>query len=560
MSSFLFPDILCHRLDTAFMNFWWGFPVNKAHNLSLKSWNSICLPKDQGGLGFRLMKDINVSLIAKLSWKILVNHDALWIPLFKEKYIKYGTLLSCPLSIGSYIWNGITSVVPLLKSGSCYIPHISSSLDIWHSPWIPTLPNFQPVPRVPRLCLEYPLAISDLIHPQYLTWNLSLLLFLFDPVTVSKILKVSIRDMSDSLIWIASASGVFSTKTAHHLYSSSRSPPVSPVAPISWKGLWKLKLNHRLKLFLWKMVWNIVPTNDRIAQSIVTSQRDSSCSLCSASTDSQLHLFFSCPIAKVIWRNSFWPLDITALCISEISNWLNIILHPGIIGIPPEDFHLFQIFAMVACDRIWHSRNKAHHDGWIPNALSISADVNRSSQTHFRAWSNKISPVHQVWTKHAPLCFKINYDTAIRRNFSAQAAVCRDSTGDIIQVLTRISLLCTPLYGEATAALLAATFCSSMGLSHVTFEGDSLTVNLAINNPTISQDWRISSIISDFISTISPTTSWSASNINRSANFCAHYVADWVATIFTSSCIPTSSSSIPPCLGMDFSFSFFKVP
>jgi hypothetical protein len=116
------------------------------------------------------------------------------------------------------------------------------------------------------------------------------------------------------------------------------------------------------------------------------------------------------------------------------------------------------------------------------------------------------------------------------------------------------------LYGEATAALLAATFCSSMGLSHVTFEGDSLTVNLAINNPTISQDWRISSIISDFILTISPTTSWSASNINRSANFCAHYVADWVATIFTSSCIPTSSSSIPPCLGMDFSFSFFKVP
>jgi len=69
-------------------------------------------------------------------------------------------------------------------------------------------------------------------------------------------------------------------------------------------------------------------------------------------------------------------LDIIALCISEISDWLNIILHPGIIGIPLEDFHLFQIFAMVACDRIWHSRNKAHHDGWIPNALSISADVN----------------------------------------------------------------------------------------------------------------------------------------------------------------------------------------
>jgi hypothetical protein len=262
MSSFLFPNILCNRLDAAFRNFWWGFPVNKTHNLSLKSWKSICLPKDQGGLGFRLMKDINVSLIAKLGWKILVNHDALWIPLFKEKYIKYGTLLSCPLSTGSYIWNGITSVVPLLKLGACYIPHASSSLDIWHSPWIPSLPNFQPVPRVPRLCLDYPLAISNLIHPQFLTWNVSLLLFLFAPEKVSKILKVFTRALSDSLIWTASASGVFSTKTAHHLYSSSRSTPISLVTPSSWKDLWKLKLNHRLKLFLWKMTWNIVPTKD----------------------------------------------------------------------------------------------------------------------------------------------------------------------------------------------------------------------------------------------------------------------------------------------------------
>jgi hypothetical protein len=63
------------------------------------------------------MKDINVSLIAKLGWKLLSNHDALWISLFQKKYIKYGTLLSCPLSSGSFIWNGIKSMVLLLKSG-----------------------------------------------------------------------------------------------------------------------------------------------------------------------------------------------------------------------------------------------------------------------------------------------------------------------------------------------------------------------------------------------------------------------------------------------------------
>jgi hypothetical protein len=292
MSSFMFLDILCHHLDNTFRNFWWGFPKGKTHNLTLKFWSSICLPKNQGGLGFRLMKDINVSLIAKLGWELLSNHDALWIALFKEKYIKYGTLLSCPLRSGSFIWNGIISVVPLLKLGICYSSHVSSPLDIWFSPWIPTLPNFQPTPRVSRLIMENPLAISDLINPITLNWNVSLLTFLFDYSTVTEILKIKIRALSNALLWIGSASGIFTTKSVHHLFTSNRPFPVSLVSSVNWKGLWKLKLNHRLKLFLWKMVWNIVPTRDRILRSIFSSQMDTSCSLCSHTTDSLILFFF----------------------------------------------------------------------------------------------------------------------------------------------------------------------------------------------------------------------------------------------------------------------------
>jgi hypothetical protein len=74
MNTFLLPDAFCHKLDIVFKNFWWGFPNNKARNLSLKSWSSLCLPKDQSGLGFRPMKDVNLSLISKLGWKLLTNH------------------------------------------------------------------------------------------------------------------------------------------------------------------------------------------------------------------------------------------------------------------------------------------------------------------------------------------------------------------------------------------------------------------------------------------------------------------------------------------------------
>jgi hypothetical protein len=65
MSSFLMPISFNSSLDKIFKKIWWGFPKDKARNLSLKSWSSICLLKKEGGLGFRRMHEFNLSLIAK---------------------------------------------------------------------------------------------------------------------------------------------------------------------------------------------------------------------------------------------------------------------------------------------------------------------------------------------------------------------------------------------------------------------------------------------------------------------------------------------------------------
>jgi hypothetical protein len=254
MSSFLFPDGLCKQLDRAFKIFWWGFPKDKTRNLSLKSWNSLCLPNDQGGLGFRLMKEVNLSLISKLGWKMLSNHNSLWVSLFQQKYIRYGNFLSSPLPSGSWIWNGIKATLPIISAGACFIPHNHSSLPIWSTPWIPTSPSFTPKPRLASIPSNHLLAISDLIHSPTLSWKQNLLHFLFDPTTTSEILKIQICSHSDSLLWTPSTTGLFSTKSTHYLISSFSPSTPSPLPKSCWKTLWKLKLNHQLKLFLWKMV------------------------------------------------------------------------------------------------------------------------------------------------------------------------------------------------------------------------------------------------------------------------------------------------------------------
>jgi hypothetical protein len=61
----------------------------------------------------------------------------------------------------------------------------------------------------------------------------------------------------------------------------------------------------------------------------------------------------------VVWRQSFWPLDTIALNVTNMTDWLLIILHlHRMLGVPPAETHRFQIFAIVACDYLWFTRNK----------------------------------------------------------------------------------------------------------------------------------------------------------------------------------------------------------
>jgi len=137
--------------------------------------------------------------------------------------------------------------------------------------------------------------------------------------------------------------------------------------------------------------------------------------------------------------------------------------------------------------------------------------------------------------------FGVNYDTAIRNSFSAQATVCRDSSGSIIQCSSLISPPCTAVYGEAFVALLAVCLALSLQFSSFILEGDSLTVTLTLQKPDHTQDWPIAPIIFEAISMIPSSSTWLGNHVNRSANFCVHHVANWAATRSFSGGIPTLS-------------------
>ena len=64
MSVFKLLDSLCDKMTSMVRKFWWGQKEGR-NKMTWLSWEKMCAPKKDGGLGFRDLKAFNISLLAK---------------------------------------------------------------------------------------------------------------------------------------------------------------------------------------------------------------------------------------------------------------------------------------------------------------------------------------------------------------------------------------------------------------------------------------------------------------------------------------------------------------
>lgn len=64
---------------------------------------------------------------------------------------------------------------------------------------------------------------------------------------------------------------------------------------------WKLKIPHKLQIFLWKLIHNTLPVKHNLRHYATTN--DVTCMLCNSNQIEDInHLFFTCHFAKTIWN------------------------------------------------------------------------------------------------------------------------------------------------------------------------------------------------------------------------------------------------------------------
>ncbi|KAL0342468.1 UNVERIFIED_CONTAM: hypothetical protein Scaly_1909400 [Sesamum calycinum] len=151
----------------------------------------------------------------------------------------------------------------IIQLGACFPVSKQSTINIWEQPWIPSIQNFTPeCPQDPNL--SWSTLVRDLIDQSCNQWKLELLNQMFPQSIVKEIRKIQILESPEPPrpFWAPSKLGKFSTKAVFHTIQRITTQE-DPNAKVLGKRIWSLDLHNRLKLFVWRTLFDTLPTRAR---------------------------------------------------------------------------------------------------------------------------------------------------------------------------------------------------------------------------------------------------------------------------------------------------------
>ena len=182
-------------------------------------------------------------------------------------------------------------------------------------------------------------------------------------------------------------------------------------------------------------------------------------------------------------------------------------------------------------DTIWKLRNRAVHEGVIPNLDEMRR---RLFMIHYEIWNPQEHSIqdnrsHKVikWSKPNLNCYKINCDAAVFENYAVILAVARDWRGfwvfaQAIRVNTN-----SLIQAEAEALRWAVRLAISHNLHNVIVEGDNKTCIQVLKGTTLSSPWKADVLLRDTKELAMQIENLSFNWVLRDANVAAHSLTVW---------------------------------
>ncbi|XP_013623852.1 PREDICTED: uncharacterized protein LOC106329751 [Brassica oleracea var. oleracea] len=102
---------------SAVSRFWWSTKINNK-GLHWVAWDKICVPMDEGGLGFRDFHAFNLALLAKQLWRLLQYPHSLLARVLKGRYYRHTNPMNVQKANNpSYGWQSLLASKEVLHKG-----------------------------------------------------------------------------------------------------------------------------------------------------------------------------------------------------------------------------------------------------------------------------------------------------------------------------------------------------------------------------------------------------------------------------------------------------------
>ncbi|XP_026451964.1 uncharacterized protein LOC113352352 [Papaver somniferum] len=179
----------------------------------------------------------------------------------------------------------------------------------------------------------------------------------FETEVVEKISRMHINISEEDIVrWKPTRDGNFTVKSAYNKLVETRfqQQEVSMTVPKEVrKELWKMKVPHRVKLFIWKCLQDIVQTKVKIIR--YNNSSDPICKICNQQNESLFHLLWVCTYARVVWRYLNVNVDRVADSCNNIKDWV-MSWFSNQQGFGIVEYNTWKITLMVGCWIIWKER------------------------------------------------------------------------------------------------------------------------------------------------------------------------------------------------------------
>lgn len=112
-SVFILPARCLDTIESTCSNFLWSGSPNQSHKAKV-SWEEVCYPTEEGGLGIRKLRDSGTVFSLKLIWRLFTQSTSLWVSWTKHYLLKYTSLWDVRDDTkGSWIWRKLLKLRPL---------------------------------------------------------------------------------------------------------------------------------------------------------------------------------------------------------------------------------------------------------------------------------------------------------------------------------------------------------------------------------------------------------------------------------------------------------------